>query len=109
MSKKGNLNLYQKSRSNTIGKRKGHDISAYQNLANAIVYTAVRDYQHALIILHMRSDDKAANHRVYEVKQFFKSGYFKILTSIDPEYLLERAEEQVKERGYKRFYVGYGD
>ena len=109
MSKKGNLDIYQKSRNSTIGKYKGHDINPYQNLANAIVYTAVRDYQHALITLHMRGDNKDAESRIREVKRFFKSGYFKLLTSLDPDYLLERAEEQVVANGYRRFFVGYGD
>lgn len=82
---------------------------AYEDLANAIVYKAVRDYQHALITLHSNPNDWKAKARCSEVMVFFKSGFYRVLTSIDYEYLVRNAVKQVEERNWKRFYVGYED
>ena len=60
----------------------------YQNLANAIVLSAVKDYRDAL-------KNKLAADERDDIERFFRSGYFAILTEIDPEYLIDRLNKEV--------------
>lgn len=103
--------LYNKARSATMGARgeKDFEIRAYENLANAIVLTAVRDYQHALISLHKASFDSRAEEVKKSCENFFHSQYYRILTGLDGDWLMENAKKQVIERGYQRFFIGYDD
>ena len=97
---------------NTLGKpgriKTPVDI-AYENLANAIVFKAVRDYQHSLISLHFNPDDKHAAIRQSEVMVFFGSEFYKLLTNIDSDFLVKADRKQVEDRNWKRFYIGFGD
>ena len=58
------------------------NLEQYQELANAIVIRACDDYKIGRI-----SDN--------EFRRFCRSGYFKILTKVNPEFLIE---EMAKER-----------
>ena len=58
------------------------NLEQYQNLANAIVIRACDDYK-----IGKMSDD--------EFRRFCRSGYFKILTKVNPEFIIE---EMAKER-----------
>ena len=55
------------------------NIEAYQNLANAIIIKACEDYKTGKI-----TDDC--------FKYFCRSGWFKILTKVNPEYLIKKME-----------------
>lgn len=55
----------------------------YEELANAIVLQAVKDYREAL------KDEEGKITRL-EVETFFRSNWFKLLTNIDPEMLIEK-------------------
>ena len=107
------IGVTDKGKWSTMGMATGKDKDpvdlAYENLANAIIFKAVRDYQHALITLHSNPNDWRAKARCSEVIVFFKSSFYRVLTSIDYEYLVRNAVKQVEERGWKRFYLGYGD
>ena len=76
------------------------DISPYQQLANAIVLQAARDYQSAIYILKRESDDYKMQSLKNEIERFVKSDYFAILTSIDGEEVLYRIR---KEMGYYNY------
>ena len=60
----------------------------YQNLGAAIVYQAALDYK-----LAKETGNEGA---AYEIKQFFHSLWFGVLTTIDPDYLIRRLEEDTK-------------
>lgn len=60
-------------------------IDPWENLANAIVLQAVEDYK---ITLKGRSNYAAAKRR--DLEKFFRSGWFGVLTAIDPEDLIRR-------------------
>ena len=62
----------------------------YQNLANAIVLSAVKDYRDALKRLKKKPNNKLAADERDDIERLFRSGYFAILTEIDPEYLIDR-------------------
>ena len=67
----------------------------YQNLANAIVLSAVNDYRDALKRLKKKPNNKLAADERDDIERLFRSGYFAILTEIDPEYLIDRLNKEV--------------
>ena len=99
--------LYQRSKLSTIGVDKGPEIRGYEDLANAIIVKAVRDYQHALIELHFNPESTGAKHTVKETERFFRSQWFATLTKADPDYIMKAAKQQIVDRNYKRFDVDY--
>lgn len=68
----------------------------YENLANAIVLQAVKDYREALKRLKKRSDNKYAMAEAMDCEQFFHSGWYRTLTSVDGEYLIQKLQEEAK-------------
>ena len=54
-------------------------MNPYEELANAIVLQAVKDYR-----LHEDEQELAS------IERFFRSGWFNTLTSIDPEMLISK-------------------
>ena len=67
----------------------------YQNLATAIVLSAVKDYRDALKRLKKKPNNKLAADERDDIERLFRSGYFAILTEIDPEYLIDRLNKEV--------------
>lgn len=59
---------------------RGKSQEPYQNLANAIVATAADDYR--LALFEKNEELKAS------LECFFRSSWFKVLTTIDPEQLM---------------------
>ena len=57
------------------------NIEAYHNLANAIIIRACEDY-------------KTGKINDYSFKYFCMSGWFKILTNVNPEYLIKKMEKE---------------
>ena len=53
-------------------------MDSYEALANAIITQAAKDYR------------TAAPHGKAAIRRFFRSAYFTVLTSLDPEYLIAR-------------------
>ena len=58
-------------------------MTPYEELANAIVLQAVKDYR-----LH---DDEQ---ELTSIERFFRSGWFNTLTSIDPEMLIAKLRKE---------------
>jgi hypothetical protein len=67
----------------------------YEGLANAIILQAVKDYRNALKRLkkHPRSDTALYTKR--EVERFFRSDWYTSLTTVDPEMLILKLNEEV--------------
>ena len=70
---------------------------AYENLANAIVLSAVNDYKAALVRLKRHPDSKAAADDVKRQEKFFFSSWYEVLTNLDPGYLIRKMKEMVDE------------
>lgn len=68
----------------------------YENLANAIVLQAVKDYRDALKRLKKKPGNQAAMSDAMECERFFHSGWYKTLTSVDGEYLIQKLREEAK-------------
>lgn len=67
----------------------------YENLANAIIKQAADDYRKALKALSLNSRNKEAQATVKECEDFFRSDWYKQLTSLDGEYLIRKLKEEV--------------
>ena len=55
----------------------------FQELANAIVLQAVKDYR-------MTDDER----ELKEIERFFRSGWFGVLSKVDPEYLIRKLRKE---------------
>lgn len=62
-------------------------IENYENLANAIVLQAVRDYRTALKSLKLNPSNKSAKIEKENIERFFRSDWYQVLTSVDGESL----------------------
>lgn len=74
---------------------------AYENLANAIIESAVRDYKAALIRLKHHPDSESAMRDVKRQEQFFFSGWYECLTNLDASYLIRKLKEMMDEMDEK--------
>ncbi len=58
-------------------------MNPYENLANAIILQAVKDY---------RLNDREPE--LQEIERFFRSGWFGVLSKVDPEYLIRQLRKE---------------
>lgn len=64
-----------------------------ETLANGIIVQACKDYRTAL-----KLDDKQS---IAEIERFFRSEWYKMLTSIDGEYLIAKLRKEQKKKRVK--------
>ena len=76
-----------------MNKHYGSD--PYQNLANAIVAQAAQDYLSALKRLKKNPRNRTAMDDAMQLEKFFHSGWYEILTDVDPDYLIRKLREKV--------------
>jgi hypothetical protein len=76
-----------------MNKHYGSD--PYQNLANAIVAQAASDYLSALKKMKKNPRNKAAMGDAMQLEKFFHSGWYEVLTDVDPDYLIRKLREKV--------------
>lgn len=75
---------------NTTVKNQNPLVTAYQNLANAIILQAVNEYKVAIKKLKRHPKNKDAKLVKREVEGFFRSEWFKQLTDIDGIWLISK-------------------
>ena len=63
------------------------DISIYENLANAIILHAVKDYRMALKSLKANPRNRTAQADKAEIERFFRSQWYSALTDVNGEML----------------------
>lgn len=68
---------------------------AYENLANAIVAQAAKDYKRALLRLKAVPDNQNAQEDVAELEAFFRSGWYGLLTSLNGDLLMKQIRAEV--------------
>lgn len=71
------------------------DITNYENLANAIILQAVKDYRMALKSLKANPRNRTAMADKEEIERFFRSEWFSVLTSVDGEMLIRSLQMEV--------------
>lgn len=69
----------------------------YENLANSIVLLAAKDYRDALKKLKKWPRNESAKIMKDEVERFFRSAWYRELTSMDGEYLISKLQAEVEE------------
>jgi len=67
----------------------------YENLANAIVLSAVGDYRKVLERWSRHPGKEVYLQDKASLERFFRSDWFGVLTSIDPELLIHKLCEEV--------------
>lgn len=68
----------------------------YQELANAVVLQAVKDYRDAVKKLSRGKTNTAAELMKNECERFFKSGHFNIFTELNGKVLLSQLEKEAE-------------
>ena len=71
----------------------------YENLANSIILLAVKDYRDALKKLKKWPRNEAAQIMKAEVERFFRSAWYRELTSVDGEFLISKLQAEVHHDG----------
>ena len=67
----------------------------YERFSNAIVLQAVKDYRNALKRLKKHPQNEKALNTKREVERFFRSDWYASLTTVDPEMLILKLNEEV--------------
>ena len=67
----------------------------YERLANAIILQAVKDYRGALKRLKKHPNRDIDLYMKQEVERFFRSRWYSCLTTVDPEMLIRKLNEEV--------------
>lgn len=73
-----------------------NNINPYDNLANAIIVQAAKDYKDAVKKLKRGRKNSEAERIRNECLRFFRSEWFNTLTEIDPEFLISKLNEEVE-------------
>ena len=66
----------------------------WEDFMNAIILQAVKDYRTALWTLKRKPGNENARLMVQECEEFFRSGWYELLTDVDGEMLLGRLREE---------------
>ena len=69
---------------------------SYEKLANAIILQAVKDYRDALKKQKKRPCYEPAKYTITEVERFFRSDWYRELTSVDGNFLIEKLRSEVR-------------
>lgn len=67
----------------------------YEDLANAIILRAVKDYRKARRVLSKYPLDPKADNNRKSIERFFRSDYFGILSNLDTERIIKRLNQEV--------------
>ena len=70
-------------------------MESYENLANAIVLLAAKDYRLALARCSRYPEKDMYRYEKESIERFFRSGWFGVLTRLDPEILIRRLCQEV--------------
>ena len=71
------------------------DITSCENLANAIIVQAAKDYRMALQCLRANPRNRTALADKDGIERFFRSQWFTVLTSVDGEMLIRSLQMEV--------------
>ena len=74
----------------------------YENLANAIVLQAFKDYKRTLWKLSQNPYDSIAAGNKKKLERFFDSNWYRLLTDVNADILVGEAKRQVEDRYEKQ-------
>ena len=67
----------------------------YERLANAIIIQASKDYMTSLRKKKRNLGSASAEHDIRECERFFRSGWYRVPTSVDGEYLIAKLRKAI--------------
>lgn len=70
-------------------------MNPFEELANAIILQAVKDYRKALRTLSLNPHNRSTQYESRSIENFFRSGWFGMLTRLDPELLIKKLKAEV--------------
>ena len=70
----------------------------YENLINAIVLQAVKDYRDDIKRLKKNTTNTDAMSTAMEIERFFHSAWYQTITSVDGDYLIQKLREEAKSK-----------
>lgn len=70
-------------------------MNPYESLANAIILSAVEDYRETLKRCRLHPNKESYRQNRQDLEQFFRSGWFGVLTKLDAETLIRKLCEEV--------------
>ena len=76
----------------------GATTTNWENLANAIVLSAVKDFRTEYKRYLKNPNSKAAAAEVESLIRFFTSDYYSSLTSVNGEFLVRKLKSEVEEK-----------
>lgn len=76
---------------------KGTALTPHEQLANAIILQAVRDFRVSYSSLKEAPNDLEAQNMLREVRAFFKGGWICVLTELDGAGLLDSIEREMEQ------------
>ena len=71
-------------------------MTPYQELANAIIEQAVKDYRTALAYHLKHPGNPKYQQNVCEIERFFRSNWYNALTDLGGEYLIREIRRRVQ-------------
>lgn len=90
------MDIYQYEKLGSCNRGINSVYRPYEDLANAVILQVVEDYRNHVISQR-------------DMEKFFRSGWCKLLTSVDGEYLIKVTEQVAEDRGnIRRFNVSRG-
>ena len=78
-----------------LSNKRASSITGEEELANAIVIQAVKDYRDALRGIKVVKS-KSPEYTVSECENFFRSGWYSFLTKVNGEALIKRLQEEYR-------------
>lgn len=66
-----------------------------EQLANAIILQAVKDYREALKKVKKHPKNEDAKYTITEVERFFHSAWYRELTSVNGDFLMKKLRMEV--------------
>lgn len=73
-------------------------MTPYQELANAIIEQAAKDYRIALAYNFRHPQNPKYQQTVCEIERFFRSDWYDALTDLDGEYLIREIRRRVQSK-----------
>lgn len=68
----------------------------YENLANAIIVLAAKDYRSALRRQKRHPGSREIQGTINRLETFFRSAWFGVLTDVEGEYLIARIRKEIE-------------
>ena len=66
----------------------------WQDLANAVIVQAAKDYRTSLRRLRRKPKSRTALDEIADLEEFFRSDWYRILTNVDGELLMRLIKEE---------------